>query len=75
MSLLLAGWTVGHGVPIGEKARTTVAALQGAALASPLDATWLARRRGQDASLPSDAPPTAEAWDALSALPQFAVDA
>jgi queuine tRNA-ribosyltransferase len=68
-ALLLAGWTVGVGESIGEKAATTAAAVEAADLAKPLDRSWLARLSRPDAPLPSDAP--ADLVARISALPQF----
>jgi queuine tRNA-ribosyltransferase len=69
-ALLLAGFCVGHGVSIGDKAETTVAALTPAELERPLGARWLARLARSSAGLPADAPPDALAR--IRALPQFA---
>jgi queuine tRNA-ribosyltransferase len=68
-ALLLAGWAVGVGESIGEKAVTTAAATLPADLARPLDRSWLARLSRPDAPLPSDAP--ADLVARISALPQF----
>lgn len=69
VALLLAGWVVGVGAPIGEKAATTAAALSIEDLARPLDRQWLGRLQRPDAPLPSDAP--GDVAQALAALPQF----
>jgi queuine tRNA-ribosyltransferase len=68
-AMLLAGWAVGIGDPIGDKAETTAAAVNVADLARPLPPTWLSRVRRPDARLPSDAPP--DAADCISRSPQF----
>jgi queuine tRNA-ribosyltransferase len=68
-ALLLAGWAVGVGESIGEKAATTAAAVVATDLARPLDRSWLARLSRPDAPLPSDAP--ADIVARISALPQF----
>jgi queuine tRNA-ribosyltransferase len=68
-ALLLAGWAVGVGESIGEKAATTSAAMVAADLAQPLDRRWLARLSRSDVPLPSDAPPDTVAR--ISAMPQF----
>ena len=68
-ALLLAGWTVGVGESIGEKAATTAAAVVATDLARPLDRRWLARLSRRDVPLPSDAP--ADFVARISALPQF----
>jgi queuine tRNA-ribosyltransferase len=73
VALLLAGWAVGIGDAIGEKAQTTAAAVDAIDLARPLDRSWLARLSRPDAPLPSDAtdaPPDVAAR--VAALPQFA---
>lgn len=68
-ALLLAGWAVGVGDSIGEKAQTTAAAVTATDLARPLDRQWLARLSRPDAPLPGDAPPDLVAR--LAASPQF----
>jgi queuine tRNA-ribosyltransferase len=70
VALLLAGWAVGVGDAIGDKAQTTAAAVQPADLARPLDRAWLTRLSRADAPLPADAPPDAAARAAKA--PQFA---
>jgi queuine tRNA-ribosyltransferase len=69
VALLLAGWSVGVGASIGEKAHTTAAAVDTADLARPLDRAWLTRLARADVPLPPDAPPDAVARAA--AAPQF----
>jgi len=69
MALILAGWAVGVGDDIGDKAATTAAAIAVDDLARPLDPAWLARLRRPDAPLPPDAPPDAVAR--VAAAPQF----
>jgi queuine tRNA-ribosyltransferase len=68
-ALLLAGWAVGVGESIGEKATTTAAAVEASDLARPLDRSWPARLSRPDARLPSDAP--ADVVARISALSQF----
>jgi queuine tRNA-ribosyltransferase len=68
-ALLLAGWAVGVGEAIGEKAATTAAAVVPADLARPLDRRWLARLSRSDVPLPGDAP--ADFIARISVLPQF----
>jgi queuine tRNA-ribosyltransferase len=68
-ALLLAGWSVGVGDSIGEKAATTAAAVAVDDLARPLDRQWPSRLSRPDAPLPSDAP--ADVVARISALPQF----
>jgi queuine tRNA-ribosyltransferase len=70
VALLLAGWAVGVGEAIGDKAQTTSAAVAVSDLARPLDRAWLARLSRPDVPLPSDAPPDAIARARLA--PQFA---
>ncbi len=69
VALLLAGWAVGVGDAIGDKAQTTAAAVAASDLARPLDRGWLARLSRPDAPLPSDAPADAIARAQLA--PQF----
>jgi queuine tRNA-ribosyltransferase len=70
-ALLLAGWAVGVGMPIGDKAATTAAAVVATDLLRPLDHRWMARLSRPDVPLPSDAPADFEAR--IAALPQFCV--
>ena len=56
VALLLAGWAVGVGDAIGDKAQTTAAAVAAGDLARPLDRSWLARLSRPDVPLPPDAP-------------------
>lgn len=69
LALLLAGWAVGVGDAIGEKAHTTAAAIEADDLARPLDRAWLTRLRRPDLRLPSDAP--ADAVKRATTSPQF----
>ena len=69
LALLLAGWAVGIGDAIGDKAQTTAAAVVGSDLARPLDRGWLSRLSRPDVPLPPDAPPDAIARARLA--PQF----
>ncbi len=55
MALLLAGWHVGVGIPTGQKATTTVAAVRLQDLEAPLDRAWLSRIDRTDLRLPEDA--------------------
>jgi queuine tRNA-ribosyltransferase len=69
LALLLAGWAVGVGDAIGDKAQTTAAAIAVRDLERPLDRAWLARLSRPDVPLPLDAP-----FDAIArarAAPQF----
>ncbi|MCU1279128.1 MAG: queuine tRNA-ribosyltransferase, partial [bacterium] len=70
VAMLLAGFAVGVGDPIGDKAETTVAAVRVEDLARPLQSRWLARLSRADAPLPRDAP--ADAVARACAAPQFA---
>ncbi|MDB4968071.1 MAG: queuine tRNA-ribosyltransferase [Myxococcales bacterium] len=72
VALLLAGWAVGVGDAIGEKAQTTFAAVDLADVARPLDRRWPERLLRPDAPLPADAPPDTAAL--VARLPQFASD-
>lgn len=72
LAMLLGGWSVGVGTAIGEKAQTTVAALDRRDLERPLDATWLKKRADPTTPWPSDAP--ADALAELARHPQFAAD-
>jgi len=69
LALLLAGWAVGVGDAIGDKAQTTSAAVAVSDLARPLDRGWLARLSRPEVPLPSDAPSDAIARARLA--PQF----
>ena len=71
VALLLAGWAVGIGDPIGDKAQTSAAAVRLEDLARPLDRAWLERLARADVPLPPDAP--ADAATCVAAAPQFAV--
>lgn len=71
VALLLAGWAVGVGEGIGDKAATTAAAVRTEDLACPLDRRWLARLSLPKAPLPSDAPE--DAVKRVAAAPQFSV--
>jgi len=70
VALLLAGWSVGVGASIGDKAATTAAAIDAADLAAPLGRDWLRRLARPDVPLPPDAPP--DFVTAIAGLPQFA---
>jgi queuine tRNA-ribosyltransferase len=69
MALLLAGWSVGVGDAIGDKAHTTAAAVDVTDLANPLDDRWLSRLSRPDLRPPVDAP--ADAAERVRVLPQF----
>lgn len=70
IALLLGGWAVGIGDPIGDKATTTIAATDAGLLARPLSRPWLSRLSRPDVPLPSDAPGDFAAR--IAGLPQFA---
>jgi tRNA U34 5-methylaminomethyl-2-thiouridine-forming methyltransferase MnmC len=77
VTLLLAGFYVGHGEGVGEKDQTTVASNEPGLLDSPLDARWLERVRFSTKGAPlregvAEGPISAEDWAALLAHPQFA---
>lgn len=73
--LLLAGFAVGIGDRTGDKEQTTIAAMNAADLAAPLDARWLTRLSRSSAAFPSDVPDDAvgraEAFARIRAMPQF----
>jgi queuine tRNA-ribosyltransferase len=69
LAMLLAGWAVGAGDAIGDKAETTAAAVTARDLARPLDRRWLTRLARSDVPLPTDAP--ADALARARAAPQF----
>jgi queuine tRNA-ribosyltransferase len=69
VALLLAGWAVGVGEPIGDKAQTTCAAVRVEDLLRPLDRAWLTRLSLPGAPLPADAP--GDAARLAAAAPQF----
>jgi queuine tRNA-ribosyltransferase len=68
-ALLLAGWAVGVGESIGEKAETTAAAMVATDLMRPLDRRWQTKLSRPDVPLPADAP--ADFAALIAALPQF----
>jgi queuine tRNA-ribosyltransferase len=70
VALLLAGFAVGAGDAIGDKAETTAAAVHVDDLARPLDRAWLSRLSRADVPLPRDAP--ADAVARALAASQFA---
>lgn len=69
VAMLLAGWAVGFGEAIGDKAETTAAAVDPRDLARPLGQRFLERLGRSQAPLPADAPPDARAR--IAAAPQF----
>jgi tRNA U34 5-methylaminomethyl-2-thiouridine-forming methyltransferase MnmC len=76
VTLLLAGWFVGHGGATGEKDETTIAATRLDLLDEPLGARWLQRVRRSTAPGPLGAPgreplTSAEVTTRLLRHPQF----
>ncbi len=76
VTLLLAGFFVGHGAGVGEKDQTTAAVNRLELLESPLDLTWLERVRASTCGAPlrarGEPGRIAKAdWEALLAHPQF----
>lgn len=69
-AMLLAGFAVGAGPSTGTMGQTTIAAVDPADLARPLDRRWLDRLRRSSAPLPDDAP--ADAFDRIAAMRQLA---
>jgi len=69
VALLLAGFAVGAGDAIGDKAETTAAAVDARDLVRPLGRAWLSRLSRPDAPLPVDSP--ADAVARATAAPQF----
>lgn len=78
VTMLLAGWFVGTGVPTGEKEETTIASNRPGLLGRPLDEGWLSRVRSSTNSSPlrgrnyERGPITPEDYSRLIAHPQFA---
>ena len=52
VTMLLAGWFVGKGVPTGEKTETTIASNRMELLENPLDEEWLSRVRSSTNAAP-----------------------
>ncbi len=77
VTLALAGWNVGRGIPTGEKTETTIAATVPERLAAPLGPDWLARVRASTNAAPfrsgvyQPGPISADDFAVLEALPQF----
>jgi hypothetical protein len=80
VTLLLAGFFVGHGVPVADKSETTVAATHLELLDSPLDHRWLKRVRRSSEAAPlrgsggADGAISPADYDALTRHPQFSAD-
>ncbi len=77
VTLLLAGFFVGVGHATGEKEETTIAANDLRWIREPLQRRWLTRARRSTSGEPlhepvyRQAPLSQDAWDRLSAHPQF----
>jgi tRNA U34 5-methylaminomethyl-2-thiouridine-forming methyltransferase MnmC len=77
VTLLLAGFFVGRGIPTGMKEETTVAANTLELIDAPLDCQWLERARRSGSAEPlhqpvyRQAPLTPESCEKLRAHPQF----
>ena len=77
VTLALAGWAVGYGVPTGDKDQTTIAASHLELLERPLDRAWLRRVRASTNAAPfrggfyAPGPISDEDFATLEALPQF----
>jgi queuine tRNA-ribosyltransferase len=68
-AMLLAGFAVGLGEPIGPGKQSTCAALDPRDLASPLSSRWLERLRRSSAAFPPDAP--SDALARVEGMAQF----
>jgi len=79
VTMLMAGWFVGRGVPTGEKEETTIAANRMDLLEAPLDAVWLSRVRSSTNASPLRGrnygrdPISPEDYARLAAHPQFRI--
>ena len=77
VTMLLAGWFVGTGVPTGDKDVTTILSNRLHLLEKPLDQTWLSRVRSSTNASPlrgrnyERGPISPEDYTLLAALPQF----
>ncbi|HUS35656.1 MAG TPA: MnmC family methyltransferase [Verrucomicrobiae bacterium] len=77
VTLLLAGFFVGVGRPIGEKEETTIAANDLSLIEEPLPVSWLKRARNSTCAEPlvepvyTRAPLSEASWEKLNAHPQF----
>jgi hypothetical protein len=75
VTLLLAGFYVGHGHATGEKDQTTIASNRLELIELPLDAAWLARVRRSTQASPlrgaAGGPIGDPDWEALMNHPQF----
>ncbi len=73
VSLLLAGFYVGHGLSTGTKGETTVAASASGLVQQPLGQRWLDRWQRSSAPGPHGGPLTSELELTVRAHPQFKV--
>lgn len=71
VSLLLAGFHVGHGMSTGTKGETTIAASAPGLVQQPLGQRWLERWTRSSARGPHGSPLTNELESAIRAHPQF----
>ena len=77
VTMALAGWLVGKGVPTGDKSETTIVANRLELLEQPLGLDWIDRVRSSTNACPirgrneERGPITSEDFAALLALPQF----
>jgi hypothetical protein len=77
VTMALAGWFVGTGVPTGDKSETTIVANRLALLKKPLNQAWLRRVHSSTNAAPlrgrneERGPISPEDFTALKALPQF----
>lgn len=77
VTMALAGWFVGKGVPTGDKSETTIVANRLELLEQPLGLDWIDRVRSSTNACPirgrneERGPITSEDFAALLALPQF----
>jgi len=77
VTMLLAGWFVGKGVPTGEKTETTIASNRMELLENPLDVEWLSRVRSSTNASPirgrnyERGPVTPEDYALIRQLSQF----
>jgi len=80
VSMALAGWYVGVGVPTGEKTETTIAANSMGLIERPLGCSWLKRVQASTNAAPlrsasyGRSPISTEDFESLKHLPQFVMD-
>ena len=79
VTMALAGWFVGKGVPTGDKSETTIVSNRLDLLENPLGHAWITRVRSSTNAAPirgrndEKGPIAAEDMEALLSLPQFRV--